>query len=502
MQKEESNLFSLFYFWRQRKEHSIFISDLDGRQLSYGDFDLLSGRMADALKSAGMNVGGRVLAQTGKSIQALALYFACLRTGIIYVPINPVAPEAESLRLVADSGCHLIVCDPDAALTKVPLPAGVQLHTLTRDGMGSLLEGSPRSPDTKSFQRVDRDAVAAIMYTSGSSGLPKGVILPHRALLSNAQLLGPILDYQEDDVFLHALPLFNSHGLCLAINSLIAAGGQLLMLERFDVGQIVNHLPKATAFSGVPTMYARLLGDVRLTPEQCRRVRLFISSSAALPEHVACAFAQRTGKSILELYGLTETGTVTANRPDAKRSGSVGKTLPGVEMRVTDDEGRPLPLGMRGRLQVRKPDISPGYWRNGAYEPLPLIDGYYETGDLVDTDANAFVTIVGRTKDVVISGGFNIYPREVERALADVPAVSDCAVFGVPHPDLGEAPVAVVVSSDPETDEGKILEEVARFIGRHKLPKRIFFLDALPQNTSGKPDLMKLRASFSATFGR
>ena len=449
-------------------------------------------RMAGALASLGVGVGDRVLAQVEKTPQAVALYLACLKTGAVYAPINTAYTNAEVAYFLADLEPSLFVSEERAGVAS----GGVRVETL-----GSLAALAARSaPFERTVDRADND-VASIIYTSGTTGRSKGAMLTHGNLASNADALLGYWGWRPDDVLLHALPLFHVHGLFVALHCALLAGTPVLFLPKFDLSQMLRLLPQATVLMGVPTFYTRLLGEKTFDAALCRTMRLFISGSAPLTEQTFGAFEQRTGFRILERYGMSETLMNTSNPLNGERvAGSVGFALPGVEVRVADESGASLPNGEVGDIQVRGANVFPGYWRRPEKTREELrADGFFVTGDLGTLDAEGRLTIVGRAKDVIISGGYNVYPKEVETALAELPGVEDCAVVGVPHQDFGEAVIAVVVADDSVTQDS-VDAFLRPKLARYKQPKRVVYVAELPRNAMGKVNKNALRDANSKLF--
>jgi malonyl-CoA/methylmalonyl-CoA synthetase len=493
-------------FARHAGREVPFLHLADGRTLSHDAFLRMAARLAHALRAAGLAPGDRLAAQVPKSAEALALYAACVQAGIVFLPLNTAYTPQEIAYFVGDSGAALLVCDAAQAdsLRPVAEGAGAALMTLDAAGGGSLTEAARDRPET--FDTVPRDAddLAALLYTSGTTGRSKGAMLTQDNLLSNARVLADCWRFTADDVLLHALPIFHSHGLFVATNTALLTGGALIFLPKFDTDSVIAALPRATAMMGVPTFYTRLLDDPRFTRELVAHMRLFTSGSAPLLAETHEAFAARTGHRILERYGMTETNMNTSNPYDGeRRAGTVGFPLPGVELRITDPAtGAELAQGAVGMIEVRGPNVFRGYWNMPEKTAEELRDdGFFITGDLGQVDARGYVTIVGRVKDVVISGGYNIYPREVEMVLDAQPGVLESAVVGVPHPDLGEAVVGVVVpekGAAPDTQAIAAATEAA--LARFKRPRRIMLVDALPRNTMGKVQKNALRAEYAGLF--
>jgi malonyl-CoA/methylmalonyl-CoA synthetase len=476
----------------------------DGRRFSHGDVETVSARLAQGLVAAGLQPGDRVAVQVEKSIEALMLYLATVRAGGVFLPLNPAYTAAEIDYFLSDSGPRLFFADPRRAaeLASIAAKAGARLETLAADGACSL--ALPPEDTSLRFANVARDAadLAAILYTSGTTGRSKGAMLSHGNLLSNAAVLRDAWRFTADDVLLHALPIFHTHGLFVGSNTVAIAGGTMIFLPKFDPDAVFAHLPEATTMMGVPTFYTRLLADPRLTPEATRHIRLFTSGSAPLLAETHRAFEARTGQRILERYGMTETNMNTSNPYDGeRRPGTVGPPLPGVAVQIVDPEtGAAVPPGDIGMIEVKGENVFAGYWRMPEKTESEFRDGWFVTGDLGQIDADGYVSIVGRGKDLIISGGFNIYPKEIELAIDELPGVAESAVIGVPHPDFGEAVVAVVVT-DGETTEAGIMAALGERLARFKQPKRIVFVDDLPRNTMGKVQKNILRERFGGILG-
>ncbi|MDX5362500.1 MAG: malonyl-CoA synthase, partial [Alphaproteobacteria bacterium] len=478
----------------------------DGRTVSYGAFLQTAARFAHALRASGVGVGDRVAVQVKKSPEALALYAACVAAGAIFLPLNTAYTAAEVEYFVTDAQARALVCDSGAAwaLTPVAEGAGARLLTLDADGSGTLPDLAADQPDR--FDAVDRgpDDLAAFLYTSGTTGRSKGAMLTHDNLLSNAVSLVDYWRFTGEDVLLHALPIFHTHGLFVGTNIMLLVGGRMIFLPGPDVDALIAHLPQATAMMGVPTFYTRLLGDPRLTKDLVAHMRVFISGSAPLLAETHVEFETRTGHRILERYGMTETNMNTSNPYEGeRRAGTVGFPLPGVEVRICDPEtGREMPQGEIGVIEVKGRNVFKGYW--GMPEKTAAefrADGFFITGDLARIDEDGYVHIVGRAKDLIISGGYNIYPKEVELALDEEEGVLESAVIGVPHPDFGEGVVGVVVPrAGARLDEERLRASLGGKLAKFKQPKRIFVVDELPRNTMGKVQKNALRDRFRDIF--
>lgn len=484
-----------------------FIETLDGRRWSYRDVLDLSGRLARRLVERGVAPGDRLAVQVEKSAEALMLYLACLRAGAIYLPLNTAYTLAELDYFVGDAEPRLLVLAPsraDAARDTADRH-GARIETLDEIGGGRLMDGlDGLSPD---FDDVARgaDDLAAILYTSGTTGRSKGAMLSHDNLLSNALTLVDFWRFTAADRLIHALPIFHTHGLFVASNVVLLSGGSMVFLSKFDPDAILRLMPHCTTMMGVPTFYTRLLQHPGLTREAAAGMRLFTSGSAPLLAETHRQFAERTGHAILERYGMTETNMNTSNPHDGDRiAGTVGPALPGVDVRIVDPEsGAPLPVGETGMIEVRGPNVFSGYWRmpeKTASEFRP--DGFFITGDLGLIDERGYVQIVGRGKDLVISGGFNIYPKEVETEIDQLPGVVESAVIGIAHPDFGEGVTAVVVrEKGASIDEAAVMAGLSERLARFKQPKRVIFVDELPRNTMGKVQKNVLRDSYKGLYG-
>ena len=478
----------------------------DGATITYSDFHRLACRYANAIQSLGLMPGDRLAVQIAKSPEALAVYAGCAAAGVIFLPLNTAYTAAEISYFVENAEAKLLLCDAanEAALTPVAAAAGAKLMTLNADGSGGFADLAAGQSDE--FAPVDRaeDDLAAFLYTSGTTGRSKGAMLTHANLLSNSETLKDYWRFTGDDVLLHALPIFHTHGLFVATNIMALAGGAMIFLGKFDAAEMIRLMPQATSMMGVPTFYTRLLDDERFTKGLTAHMRLFVSGSAPLLADTHRQFEARTGHRILERYGMTETNMNTSNPYDGdRRAGTVGFPLPGVELKVTDPEtGAALPQGEVGVIEVRGPNVFKGYWRMPEKTKEELReDGFFITGDLGLVDDRGYVQIVGRGKDLIISGGYNIYPKEVELALDEQPGVLESAVVAAPHPDFGESPVGVLVAEPGVTlDLDAIAAAIGETLARFKQPKKLVVLDELPRNTMGKVQKNVLRDQFADLF--
>lgn len=478
----------------------------DGSTITHQNFLEKAAKFANFLTQAGLKAGDRVAVQVQKSPEALALYAACAQAGLVFLPLNTAYTVDELSYFIENSGASLVVCDGKSIQELAPIAErlGASIETLNADGSGSLSEGAGGLSPT--FATVDRTGgdLAAFLYTSGTTGRSKGAMLTQDNLLSNAETLVKEWRFTEKDVLLHALPVFHTHGLFVATNVTLAAGGSMIFMPKFDLDEIIAHLPEATSMMGVPTFYTRLLHDQRFTKELTSHMRLFVSGSAPLLAETHVQFEQRTGHRILERYGMTETNMNTSNPYDGeRRAGTVGFPLPGVDLKITDPEnGATLPQGDIGQIEVRGPNVFKGYWQMPEKTAAELReDGFFITGDLGRIDEDGYVHIVGRNKDLIISGGYNIYPKEIEIVLDDQPCVLESAVIGVPHPDFGETVVGVLVpEKDATPDLDAIQEAVTAHLARFKHPRKLIVLDELPRNTMGKVQKNVLRDAYKDMF--
>jgi malonyl-CoA/methylmalonyl-CoA synthetase len=483
-----------------------FAQSPDGTVLSYADLDAQSARYANILVSLGIGPGDRVAVQAGKSLDMLMLYLGCLRAGAIFLPLNTAYTAGELAYFLQDAAPRLFVCAPEhkADLQPLATAAGVtHVETLGGADGGSLATASADWPGHFATHDSGDDDIAAILYTSGTTGRSKGAMLSHDNLASNCFALRDIWRFDSRDTLLHALPIFHTHGLFVATNVTLAAGARMIFLPAFEIDQVMAALPHSTVMMGVPTFYIRLLKEVRFTRDQVAHMRLFISGSAPLSADIHRAFREHTGCTILERYGMTETNMNTSNPYEGeRRAGTVGFPLPGVEIRIAEPEsGRPLAQGEVGVIEIKGPNVFKGYWNMPEKTAAEFRDGYFISGDLGLVDDDGYISIVGRAKDLIIAGGYNIYPAEVEAALDELAEVQESAVIGVPHPDMGEGVVGVVVPAASHFgDEATIMARLQDKLARFKQPRRIVFLDDLPKNAMGKVQKALLRESYADTF--
>ncbi|MBL4811328.1 MAG: malonyl-CoA synthase [Rhodobacteraceae bacterium] len=498
-----ANLLFDALFGRHIGKDTPFLLLPDRGDITHNAFLQLAGRYAHALTELGLKPGDRVCVQIDKSPEALAVYAACVQAGLVFLPLNPGYTASEVSYFLQDSGAGLFLC-PDANAAGLKPVTEAQLETLNADGSGSFADRAAKLPAT--FETVARagNDLAALLYTSGTTGRSKGAMLTHENLLSNTQTLIEEWHFSSGDILIHALPIFHTHGLFVATNVTLLAGGAALFLAKFDLDAIIAAMPRATVLMGVPTFYTRLLSDPRFTRELTAQMRLFISGSAPLLTETHQDFEALTGHRILERYGMTETNMNTSNPYSGeRRAGTVGHPLPGVELKITDPEsGAALAQGEIGSIEVRGPNVFVGYWQMPEKTAQELRqDGFFITGDLGKIDADGYVHIIGRGKDMIISGGHNIYPKEVELVLDAQPGMLESAVIGVPDDDLGEAVVAVLVAKDrggAGLDIAAIKVAIAPLMARYKQPRLYVVATALPRNTMGKVQKNLLRAEHKA----
>ncbi|WP_298256357.1 malonyl-CoA synthase [uncultured Litoreibacter sp.] len=475
----------------------------DGSVVSYHSYVLRVAQMANVLQKAGVTPGDRVVAQVPKHADAVALYGAALQSGAVYLPLNTAYTQAELSYFLTDAAPRLVVCDvqDEAAIDHIAVPLGAQVLTLSAEGRGSLVQAADQA--STEFDTVARgaDDLAGLLYTSGTTGRSKGAMMSHRNLLSNAQSLTELWEITDQDRLIHALPIFHTHGLFVALNTCLLTGASIRLMAAFNVDGVLSELSRSTLLMGVPTFYTRLLDDPRLTKDKCASMRLFISGSAPLLAETHVAFEARTSHRILERYGMTETNMITSNPYRGERlAGTVGYALPNVEVTVTDPEtGHPAPTGDVGMIEVRGANVFQGYWNMPEKTAEEIREtGFFITGDLGIQSADGRVSIVGRQKDLIISGGYNIYPKEIEDVINDIDGVLESAVYGVPHPDFGESVIAAVVLQDGAALDGDaIAARIEPLLARFKHPRSYLIQQSLPRNTMGKVQKNVLRAQYS-----
>ena len=488
---------------------AIECADGAGGSYSWRDLERGTAMLANLLDSLDLPPGSRIAAQTEKSVEALMLYLAVLRAGYVYLPLNNAYQAGEIEYFVGNAEPAVVVCAGRhfGWVSKIAFLAGTTfVFTLNDDRSGSLLERAAQMSDQHQIAAKRADDMAAILYTSGTTGRSKGAMLSHGNLLSNALTLKDFWDWHSDDVLIHALPIFHVHGLFVASHGALLAGAKMIWFSKFEPRAVIDKLPEATIFMGVPTLYVRLLNEGGLTREACASIRLFISGSAPLLIDTFRDWQARTGHTILERYGMSETAMLTSNpcRPeDGDRiGGTVGRALPGVGLRVVDDAGAACPVGEIGHIEVRGPNVFIGYWRMPEKTAEEFTaDGWFKTGDVGQLDAADYTTIVGRSKDLIITGGYNVYPAEVESTLNEMPGVAESAVIGVPHADFGEAVVAVVVAKPGAQIDGMAMAAALKSrIANFKVPKKVVVVSELPRNAMGKVQKKLLREQHGGLF--
>jgi malonyl-CoA/methylmalonyl-CoA synthetase len=503
----KANLFSRL-FDGVEDLNRLAIETIDGQHISYGELVARAGQMANALVERGVKPGDRVAAQTDKSVPGLVLYLATVRAGAVYLPLNTAYTLNELEYFITDAEPSLVVCDPAKAqgIGAIAAKVGAKVETLDANGKGSLSDAAAKArPDFVTVARADDD-LAAILYTSGTTGRSKGAMLTHDNLASNSLSLVDYWRFTDKDVLIHALPIYHTHGLFVASNVTLFARASMIFLPKFDPELIIKLMARATVLMGVPTFYTRLLQSPALTHESTKHMRLFISGSAPLLADTHREWAARTGHAVLERYGMTETNMNTSNPYDGDRvAGAVGLPLPGVSVRVTDPEtGKELVRDTIGMIEVKGSNVFKGYWRMPEKTKAEFRDdGFFITGDLGKIDTKGYVHILGRGKDLVISGGFNVYPKEIESEIDAMPGVIESAVIGVPHADFGEGVTAVVVcDKGAGIDETSVLQALDGRLAKFKMPKRVFVVDELPRNAMGKVQKNILRDTYSKIYAK
>jgi malonyl-CoA/methylmalonyl-CoA synthetase len=486
----------------------LAIETPDRQRISYGGLVARAGQMANLLIARGVKPGDRVAAQTEKSVPGLVLYLATVRTGAVYLPLNTAYTLNELEYFITDAEPSLVVCDPSKAegIGAIAAKVGAKVETLGADGNGSLTDAAAaEKPEFATVARNDDD-LAAILYTSGTTGRSKGAMLTHDNLASNSLALVGYWRFTSEDVLIHALPIYHTHGLFVASNVTLFARASMIFLPKFDPDLIIELMARATVMMGVPTFYTRLLQSPALTKESTAHMRLFVSGSAPLLADTHREWAARTGHAVLERYGMTETNMNTSNPYDGDRvPGAVGHALPGVSVRVTDPEtGKTLGPESIGMIEVKGPNVFKGYWRMPEKTKAEFRDdGFFITGDLGKIDAHGYVHILGRGKDLVISGGFNVYPKEIESEIDAMPGVIEAAVIGVPHADFGEGVTAVVVCDrNAGVDEAAVLKALDGRLAKFKMPKRVIIVDELPRNAMGKVQKNILRDTYAGIYAK
>ncbi|KAF1070553.1 malonyl-CoA synthase [Variovorax sp.] len=488
---------------------AIAVETDNGLAYSWRDLDRASAMIANLLDALKLEKGARIAVQVEKSVEAMLLYLATLRAGYVFLPLNTAYQSAEIEYFIGNAEPAVVVCTSRNAAWVAPLAtaAGTRhVFTLDDDRSGTLLEVAASCSDVHKPATKSADDLAAILYTSGTTGRSKGAMLTHGNLLSNAEVLKDYWGWTEGDVLIHALPIFHVHGLFVALHGALLNGSKILWFSKFDPKRIAAKLPEATVFMGVPTLYVRLLAEPGLTREAVRNMRLFVAGSAPLLIETFDEWRERTGHTILERYGMSETIMLTSNpyRPEQgeRRGGTVGFALPGVQLRVRDDQGRDCTIDEIGGIEVSGPNVFAGYWRMPEKTKEEFTaDGFFKTGDVGKIDGRGYITIVGRSKDLIISGGYNVYPAEIEGYINEMAGVAESAVVGVPHPDFGEVGVAIVIAKPGATLDGDaVVAELKAKLANFKIPKRCFIVPELPRNTMGKVQKALLRGEHKGLF--
>ena len=503
-----ANLYSLFRSRFPRDLDDCWIETADALYYSWRDLERGSAKIANLLESLNLPSGSRIAAQVEKSPEALMLYLATVRAGFVYLPLNTAYRAAEMSYFIEDAAPAVVVCAPEnfGWVSQIAFKNGTG-HVFTLDeprngrNSGSLLSRAAHLSDEFTTVHREPDDLAAILYTSGTTGRSKGAMLSHGNLAANIKVLHEVWHWQAGDVLLHALPLFHIHGLFVAAHGALMNGSKMIFLSKFDSASVIHHLPRSTIFMGVPTYYVRLLSDPQFDRSTCEKVRLFVSGSAPLLTETFDDFKQRTGHTILERYGMSETGMLTSNPYEGNRkAGTVGPALPDVSVRIVTTQGTHCAVDEIGDIQVKGPNVFQGYWQMPEKTAEEFTsDRYFKTGDVGRMDNEGYISIVGRSKDLIISGGYNVYPKEIESVIDELPGVLESAVIGIAHPDFGEAVTAVIVPRDgyklSETDIIAVLKEK---IANFKVPKHVHVVEELPRNTMGKVQKNLLREKFSA----
>jgi malonyl-CoA/methylmalonyl-CoA synthetase len=520
-----ANLFSLFQSRFPADKSRVFLETESGREITFAELEATVARYAGLIRALGVAPGERVAVQVEKSPEALMLYLACLAAGVVYLPLNSAYREGEIAYFLSDAEPKIFIHSPHDDAWVQPICEKLSIahrYTMNEAGGGSWAENARNAAPVLEIEDRNADDLAAILYTSGTTGRSKGAMITHRNLSSNALALHQYWGFQANDILLHALPLFHVHGLFVAAHTALLnahQGGRLIFHTKFDAKAAMAAFARATVFMGVPTMYTRLLAEPTFNQEACRRMRLFVSGSAPLLAETFNEFVSRTGHTILERYGMTETGMITSNPlAGVRKGGTVGLPLPGVAVRVcdpdADNEITALAAGKIGHIQVKGDNVLPGYWRMPEKNLEEFTsDKFFKTGDMGFIDADGYVNIVGRSKDLVITGGYNVYPKEIELVIDDLPGVEESAVIGLPHRDFGEAVAVVVVlateknGSNASTgaplqliSEAEIIQACKQKLANFKVPKKVFLVSALPRNAMGKVQKNELRKQYLTSF--
>ena len=517
----QHNLFSALRAGFPRDLDHTAVQTESGLHYSWRDLDRATAMLANLLQSLGLPAGSRIAAHVDKSVEAMLLYLATLRAGYVYLPLNVAYQSAELQYFLGNAEPAVLVCSPRdfGWASKLAFQSSTQyVFTLDDQRQGSLLERAAQHSDVHTVAPRKAEDLAAMVYTSGTTGRSKGAMLSHGNLLANAKVLKDYWGWTKTggpdgrgDVLIHCLPIFHVHGLFVALHGALLNGSKMIWMARFEPKQVLAYLPQATVFMGVPTLYVRLLGEAGLTAQACANMRLFVAGSAPLLLETFQDWTARTGHTILERYGMSETVMLASNpyAPDARhdgqaerRGGTVGFALPGVQLRVSSSEGKRCAIGEVGNIEVRGPNVFSGYWRMPEKTAEEFTaDGYFKTGDVGVVDARGYVSIVGRSKDLIISGGYNVYPAEIEGYINAMPGVAESALVGVPHPDFGEVGVAVVIAKPGAApDADAIVQSLKANLANFKIPKRCFVLPELPRNAMGKVQKNLLRQQYQNLF--
>ena len=499
---DNANIFAHFLAAANRAGPKPFLIEGGATALSYTDLDRRTGQLAARLRALGGQVGDRIVVQVEKSPENVLLYLAALRAGLVYVPLNTAYTSAELAYFLGNAEPSVVACRPADEQAVLGLAGSARLVTLGADGTGSLLDDLPDAG--LPVERRAPSDLAAILYTSGTTGRSKGAMLTHDNLLSNALTLKDLWGWQSHDVLIHILPIYHVHGLFVALHGALLSGASVLFHRGFDPAAVIGDFYRASLLMGVPTHYTRLTAAPELTREACAKMRLFISGSAPLLADAHERFEEKTGQRILERYGMTETGMITSNPHlgGERVAGTVGYPLPDVDVRICGDGGAPVAAGEPGVLEVRGPNVFAGYWRMPEKTAEEMrSDGFFITGDVATQAPDGRITLVGRSKDLIIAGGLNVYPKEIEEAIDALPGVDESAVIGVPHPDMGEGVVAVIVAEQGASiSEEGILSAISGQLARFKQPRRVLVVDALPRNAMGKVQKAALREQYKGLF--
>ena len=501
-----ANIYRLFEARFPASRDATFIETVEGTEYSYAYLEQEPARIAQFLTNQGIKKGDRVAVQVEKSPHVLFLYLACLRAGFIYLPLNTAYTESELSYFIENAEPAIVVCRPEshALFSRLQNPQLKDIFTLDANGQGTLIAQSRASTTDFVTTACDKDDIAVILYTSGTTGRPKGAMITHGNLAANGLSLQQAWGWQQHDVLLHALPIFHIHGLFVACHNVLLGGSKMLFVDKFDAKTIIKLLPRATVLMGVPTFYTRLLDEPDFNQDGCHNMRLFISGSAPLLEQTFKDFKQRTGQPILERYGMTETGMNTSNPLNGERlAGTVGLPLPGVEVRIVDSDNNIVAGDNIGVLQVKGDNVFKGYWRMPEKTAEEFTaDGFFITGDMAKYNAQGYISIIGRNKDMVITGGYNVYPKEIELSLDEISGIKESAIIGLPHKDFGEAVTAVIVPDDItlQPDEATIITSLKQHLAAYKTPKKIIFVEQLPRNTMGKVQKNVLREQYQSLY--